>query len=865
MNFIINAYAIQDIGHRTNQEDSFFPPFIDPCHYDESDRECTYYEGTPHTDERLFIVCDGMGGHDRGEIASQTVATTMSDYILQVASLEGRFTERMVNKAVEKALNALAEKDDPNEVMKMGTTMTMLKFHAKGASVAHIGDSRVYQFRPARQNEPARIIFRTEDHTMVNDLIQSGQMTPAQAMHSPKKHILSRAMLSYQDRRPKADIHHLTDIQPNDIFFLCTDGIYENMSDEELCALLTDPNYPDVQRIQLLLHECMENRDNHTAYFVRVQDVMNVTGTKSADAPLAPGTVVKSENYTYHIESVLGSGAFGITYLVNTNVSMQGQLGTIQTGVKVALKEFFMHKEMRREGVELTPISEFSSMKQYADKFRREASKLAMLSHPNIVKVLEVFEANNTIYYSMEYLPDGTLNDYVNKKGGLPEKEAIGCIRQIASALMYLHTNKLLHLDIKPANIMRIEATNTLKIIDFGLAKRYEKNGEAESSANLGFGTTGYAPLEQADAKLEHEFSPELDVYALGATYYKILTAHVPNTAIEVLNKGLNTMPLVKRNVSQKSIDAIKAAMEPTQAKRLKTVEAFLDMLPRVDDATIFKQDDDKQSKPSFQRWIYHTIIVALIFLLSGFVIFHFWGGAKSQQVAVASAQDSIDIPMVYVEGGTFLIGCNPDSYEDAESDEGPMHEVTVSSFRMSKYEVTQSLWKAVMEDIRISKSKNGQYPVYNVSWEEVETFIERLNDRTGRHFRLPTEAEWEYAARGGKKASLQAYPFSGSNVINNVAWSAENSGSRPHPVGSLMPNALGLYDMSGNVWEFCSDWYGEYPSQKVSNPKGAAEGDYRVIRGGSWNSSSHACRITYRQDNSLISPTPDIGFRLVE
>lgn len=861
MNFILNAYAIQDIGHRTNQEDCFYPPFIDPCHYDESPREWTFYDGTPHMDDRLFIVCDGMGGHDRGEIASQTVTQAMSTYLLKSASIEGVFPDEMVNQAVDKALLALAEQDDPDEVMKMGTTMTMLKFHANGATVAHIGDSRVYHFRPARPSEPAKMLFCTEDHTVVNELVHYGQITHAQARRSTKKHILSRAMLSYQERRPKADIHHISDIQPGDIFFLCTDGIFENMDNEALCSLLTDPNYSDVQRIQMILHECINNRDNHTAIFVRVQDILNTSDRKSSDASLAPGTVLKSENYTYHIEKVLGSGAFGITYLVNTNVSMQGQLGTIHTGVKVALKEFFMHKEMKREGVELVPISENSDVKQYANKFRREASKLAMLSHPNIVKVLEVFEANNTIYYSMEYLPDGTLDDYVDKRGGLPEKEAIGCIRQIASALMYLHTNKLLHLDIKPANIMRIESTNTLKIIDFGLAKRYEKNGDPESSANLGFGTTGYAPLEQADANMEHEFSPELDVYALGATYYKLLTNHVPNTAIDVLNRGLNTMPLVKKDVSQKSIDAIKAAMEPTKAKRLKTVEAFLDMLPRIDDETIFKQEEDHK----FQLWM--VIILSIVVLGStfGVIFMHDSDRDDKAPITITPTVKQFDMPMVEIKGGSFTMGSDLNTDPDAEEDEAPRHQVTVSSFKMGKYLVTQSEWKQVMEDTKAQKSKNGKYPMINVTWEEVQTFISRLNEQTGRHFRLPTEAEWEYAARGGAKASNKGSIYSGGDDLKTMGWYADNSGNRPHPVGMLAPNALGLYDMSGNVWEYCSDWYGDYQAKKQTNPKGPATGDYHVIRGGSWNSSSHCCRITYRQDNSIISPAPDIGFRLVE
>lgn len=854
MNFRLEAYAIQDIGQRSNQEDSFFPPFIDPCHYDEIEREWSFYDGTAHTDDRLFILCDGMGGHDRGEVASRIVTQTMSQSLLQSASIEGAFNDDMLHSAVTLSLQALAAKDDPKEIMKMGTTMTVLKFHADGATIGHIGDSRVYHFRPAQQSQPAQMLFCTEDHTVINEMVHNGQMTLAQARHSSKKHVLSRAMMSYQEREPELDIHHVTDIQTGDVFMLCSDGIFENLDDETLCHLVTDPNYSDVQHAQHLLHECKDNRDNRTAIIVRVVDILNTPDKMAPNASLTPGTVLQSKNYTYHIERVLGHGAFGITYLVNTSISMQGQLGTIHTGVKVALKEFYMDKEMKRVGSELVTTTSAEHVEAFAKKFRREAMKLAMLSHPNIVRVLEVFEANNTIYYAMEYLPDGSLSEYVNRKGYLREQEAIGCIRQIASALMYMHTNKMLHLDVKPANIMRIESTNTLKIIDFGLAKRFGENGDPETSANLGFGTPGYASLEQVDGNIEHDFSPELDVYALGATYYKLLTGLTPNSAIDVLNRGINVLPLVKKNVSQQSIDAIRAAMEPTKAKRLKTIEAFLNMLPRVDDTTIFSE----KKKNHFWYGIIASIVVTVVAVIALVYIFRTPSSDDAQiDNAVATEAGSritnYDFGMVRIEGGTFLMGTDDRQNPDAEPDEQPQHKVTVSTFSMSRYEVTQALWNAVMNDTHIAKSKNAEYPIVGITWDDVQQFLKLLNKKTGRHFRLPTEAEWEYAAR-----QLDA-----DAPLDSMAWYEGNSGGRLHPVGKLRPNALGLYDMNGNAWEYCSDWYGDYTSDALNNPKGPSAGDYHVVRGGSWSSTAHNLRPTYRQDNSM--PTLDISFRLVE
>ncbi|MBQ0074680.1 MAG: SUMF1/EgtB/PvdO family nonheme iron enzyme [Prevotella sp.] len=855
MNYILHAYAVQDIGQRNSQEDSFYPPFIDPCHFDEVTRDWALYDGTAHTDERLFIVCDGMGGHDRGELASRVVTQTMSRSLLRSASIEGAFNDEILKIAVSESLAALAKKDMPDEVMKMGTTMTMLKFHANGVTVGHIGDSRVYHFRPAQQSQPAKMLFRTEDHTVVNDMVHNGQITYAQARQSSKKHVLSRAMMACQEREPEVEINHITDIKTGDIFMLCSDGMYENMSDDDFLKLMTDPNYTDVQRIQRLLHDCIDNKDNRTAIIIRVQEIINTPDKMAPDASLTPGTVLKSENYTYHIERVLGHGAFGITYLVNTSISMQGQLGTIHTGVKVALKEFYMEKEMKRVGSELVTQVDKERVANYAEKFRHEAKKLAMLSHPNIVKVLEVFEANNTIYYSMEYLPDGTLNDYVNKRGGLPEKEAIGCIRQVGSALKYMHTNKMLHLDIKPANVMRVESSDTLKIIDFGLSKRFANNGDPESSSNLGYGTPGYASLEQVDGNIEHDFSPELDVYALGATYYKILTGLTPSNAIDVLNRGINTLPLVKKNVSQKSIDAIKAAMEPTKAKRLKSVDVFIDMLPRVDDETIFVEKKDNHV-------LYISIIaiiVSVLCFLAGRYIVGNNNNVENEETEIIPDKN-FTIEMVKVDGGTFTMGSTA---ADAEEDEAPCRKITLSTYYISKYEITQAQWHSVMSNKKQGNSKNGRLPVYNVTWEKVQVFIERINKKTGRRFRLPTEAEWEYAARGGING--RHFSYSGDRELDSIAWYSGNSVERVHPVGQLKPNELGIYDMSGNVWEMCSDWYGNYEGDNLKNPKGTRRGDWHVIRGGCWNSSSTECRNTFRQDESLLTATMAIGFRLVE
>ncbi len=196
---------------------------------------------------------------------------------------------------------------------------------------------------------------------------------------------------------------------------------------------------------------------------------------------------------------------------------------------------------------------------------------------------------------------------------------------------------------------------------------------------------------------------------------------------------------------------------------------------------------------------------------------------------------------MVYVEGGTFTMG---DTSEQGNPTEKPAHQVTVSSFSIGKYEVTQEEWQAVMGN-NPSRFKGAKRPVEEVNWNDCQEFIRKLNAMTGKRFRLPTEAEWEYAARGGNRSI--GYKYAGSNNLERVAWYNSNSVKTTHDVGQKTPNELGLYDMSGNVWEWCQDWYGSYGSNNQTNPTGPSSGSCRVARGGSWFNDAEYCRVLIR------------------
>ena len=220
-----------------------------------------------------------------------------------------------------------------------------------------------------------------------------------------------------------------------------------------------------------------------------------------------------------------------------------------------------------------------------------------------------------------------------------------------------------------------------------------------------------------------------------------------------------------------------------------------------------------------------------------------------------------ISIEMVKVEAGTFMMGATSEM-ENPYSWEKPVHQVTLPhDYYMGKYEVTQALWKTVMGS-NPSYFKGDDLPVEEVSWEDCQEFISKLNSMIGRKFRLPTEAEWEYAARGGKKS--RGYQYGGSSNISDVAWYDGNSGSKTHPVGMKQANELGIYDMSGNVYEWCQDWKGSYVNSSQTNPTGAVSGSYRVYRGGSWYYDARYCRSSYRNSGAPGCRLNRLGLRLV-
>lgn len=276
MKYLLKAYSIWEFGQRKDsqgnphQEDSLFPAF-----------------GQQSADDRLFILCDGMGGHDAGEVASATVCEAMSQSVLSDGhDKDGAFTLDDFTAAIDRAFAALDERDNGAE-KKMGTTMTFLKLHDAGALIAHMGDSRVYHIRPGKDGDDTRILFQTADHSLVNDLIKIGELTPEEARHSKQKNVITRAMQPLMARRPKADIYRTADIKPGDYFYMCSDGMLEQPEMEDgssLKNIFSASGGSDEEKVEILKSVTEKNRDNHTAFVIHILDVTDPIGQKEETA-----------------------------------------------------------------------------------------------------------------------------------------------------------------------------------------------------------------------------------------------------------------------------------------------------------------------------------------------------------------------------------------------------------------------------------------------------------------------------------------------------------------------------------------------------------------------------------------------------
>ena len=611
---------------------------------------------------------------------------------------------------------------------------------------------------------------------------------------------------------------------------------------------------------------------------------------------LQDGTLLQGGKYK--IVRFIGSGGFGCTYEAE-HVLLRKHL---------AIKEFFVkdfcNRDQYSSHVFVGTQSKMPLMGKLRNKFINEARALCNLQHPGIVKVSDVFEENGTAYYVMDYIEGSSLQEMVKSRGRLPEQLALKYISQVAAALKYVHAHGRLHLDIKPGNIM-VDRNGNAILIDFGASKQYdEENGETTSTI-IGQ-TPGYAPPEQLGNEKGTKFFPPTDIYALGATLYNLLTGKTPiESALLIAGEELEPLPA---GISRSTREAVLAAMQLNKNNRPQSVDEFLQLLkvsrPSQSQSTGRQQSDDTvytSGRNDSETKLDPTVLDedrrvspddppvrtvdenkdapkkkskygAAIFLISAIVacvivlVFVFGGKDDKGQGGIGGKnEDIVDFtgtgkyPMVYVEGGTFEMGASV-----PEEDDCPPHTVKVGGFWIGLFEVDQGFFEDIMgyNPSMYQPADYYNYPVENVPFDEVDDFIERLNGMTGRRFALPTEAQWEYAAKGGN--SSRHFIYSGTNNPNKVWF------NREYPVQTRQEysvNELGIYQMSGNVYELCRDYYDRnfYLAGGSVDPVNLTPGrnKLRVVRGGSFYSDeTREVSLYYREAANMESD--DVGFRLV-
>ncbi len=510
----------------------------------------------------------------------------------------------------------------------------------------------------------------------------------------------------------------------------------------------------------------------------------------------------------WRLDQLLGRGGWGQVFKATRG------------GEARALK--VMHPELSRD-----PL--------FVERFKAEILTLGGLrGHPHLVEIHGFGMDAGCWYFLMEFIDGFSLEQYLMRKGPLSVAQAVPLFARAADGLALAHSRGVVHRDIKPANILLREPDGQPVMVDFGLAVLAAGSGLTKTGQSAGY-TPMFAAPEQLRGKPADARS---DVYALAASLFYALNydkpalrepdqyepEHAPEALREVLTRALHHRP----------------EKRPANAAEFRALlQGTADGMGRGDPAPT-------ASPPSAGR---------------GGVAPPSSTPVKPQRKAGDVYTNSLAMKFAWIPPGTFLMGSPANEPERNHNDE-TQHKVTLTrGFWMGVHQVTQAQWQAVM-GTRPSESKGDNLPVERISWDHTVAFCEALGTKDGKTYRLPTEAEWEYACRAGTTTAFSC----GADVsaLGDYAWYNGNSGGQSHPVGGKKPNPWGLYDMRGNVWEWCQDGYGPYTTGDVKDPLIETNTDARVFRGGSWLDWAERCRSASRGQGGPDYWHCHLGLRVV-
>jgi len=602
---------------------------------------------------------------------------------------------------------------------------------------------------------------------------------------------------------------------------------------------------------------------------------------------LPEGTILEG----YRIERVLGVGGFGITYFARD---------TDELGKCFAIKEYMPNEfSVRVDDNSVLPKS--SNDKEEFDwgleRFLDEAKTLATFSHPHLNAVFRFFRSNGTAYMVLEYIEGETLSAKLKRDKQLSESELTNLLRALTSGLEVVHREGFVHRDIKPGNIM-IKPDGSPILLDFGAA-RAAIGKRSESITTIL--TPGYAPVEQYTQVVD-DIGPWTDIYSLGMVAYRCVSGQSDRDLIDAIARARlhkkkqfdeDMKPAVdigKGMYNHDLLESIDWAIMVDEGDRPQSVGNWSEALfGSIKDNTINNAQPGKTAIHSSKKMIIASVVVVCV----GVIMTGTWLSQRSpvseevvskkrELLPIQSIQSkpvmsklSYEPVMIVIPAGRMQMG---DLNDTGRSEEKPVHLVTINSFAMSKYEVTFAEYDKFAEATGNNKPKDegwdrGNKPVINVSWNDATRYAKWLSNKTGKKYRLPSEAEWEYAARAGSttdypwgNAASHDYANYGKEKCCGGLVSGRDQWENSAPVGSFPANKFGLHDMHGNVWEWTQDcWNQSYEGAPV-NGIAWASGDCerRVYRGGGWYLMPKFMRSAFRLKNTPDTRSHNQGFRLV-